>query len=276
MKPFQCDIPLRTVEVNTQDEQLLYKVKNSILKNLSTPHYGTNELAGTLGKSPVQTARALKRLSPMAPARLIRHFKMAYAQYLVNESTKSVKEIAFECGFPESANFCRAYKNHFGENPSNTRLRKQHGRMLFEFRCSTPLQESELKYVLRLGRDHDWLNRALQLMMGHIQDEHFGAEQLASTLAMSTSTLNRRLNALIKITAGRLIKNIRLRYATELLLHSSLTSSEIAFRAGYFDHPHFSRDFKSAYGQSPHEYRVNRNQKGHLITEILIQYKTDN
>ena len=67
------------------------------------------------------------------------------------------------------------------------------------------------------------------------------------------------LCALIKQNTGvsftELIKHIRMTRATEYLINSSRSVSEIAEVLGYHSSDHFSRVFRTTYGMSPQQYR---------------------
>lgn len=62
---------------------------------------------------------------------------------------------------------------------------------------------------------------------------------------------------------GDTIQNVRLEKATQMLLTSSYSLSEIAFLSGFSDQGSFSRIFKKRMGQNPSLYRKN-NQKGKI------------
>ena len=51
------------------------------------------------------------------------------------------------------------------------------------------------------------------------------------------------------------LSHIRMEHARDLLLHSNLNISEISKKVGYSNPKHFSRMFKSAFGQSPADFR---------------------
>lgn len=47
--------------------------------------------------------------------------RLTKAQAALRDGTTSVKQIGFACGYAHIGNFTRAYKQHFGETPSDTR-----------------------------------------------------------------------------------------------------------------------------------------------------------
>lgn len=84
-------------------------------------------------------------------------------------------------------------------------------------------------------------------------------DDMAAAAATSRSTLNRRLNSIIGITAAQLLIDARMQHATHLLTSerktgNSISISDIAFRCGYTDPKYFSRCFKQKYGVAPSDY----------------------
>jgi len=51
------------------------------------------------------------------------------------------------------------------------------------------------------------------------------------------------------------VTKIRIESASNMLLSSSLSLSEIASRTGFYDASHFNKTFESYYHMSPIEYR---------------------
>ena len=86
-----------------------------------------------------------------------------------------------------------------------------------------------------------------------IDDSQLGASKLAEKSAMSLRTLNRKLNALIGMTAGDLIRQYRLQKSL-VLLKEGLNVSEAAYLVGFETPAYFSQCFKEQYGVSPKDY----------------------
>ncbi|OIN56654.1 ATP-binding protein [Arsenicibacter rosenii] len=96
----------------------------------------------------------------------------------------------------------------------------------------------------------DELYRQIDLQLENVE---FDVEGLAKSLAMSSRTLARKLNALLNMTAGEVIRTYRLRHAAELL-KSGLSPSETAYRVGFDNLSYFSRVFREYTGSSPSDY----------------------
>ena len=88
-----------------------------------------------------------------------------------------------------------------------------------------------------------------------LEDNHVNVDELASTLAMSTSQFRRRLTAITGETPQAYITNIRMQKARYLLdTQAELSIFEVALRCGYDDQSSFTRAFKRFFGITPSDY----------------------
>jgi len=108
--------------------------------------------------------------------------------------------------------------------------------------------------------DKDFLDKVFTLIKNHLEDHQFSVHKLADEMAMSVSQLNRKLNALINQSAGKLIRSTKLDYAARLLEKNAGNVTEIGYRIGFSDLPSFTNSFKEKYGVSPTEYLKNRKE----------------
>ncbi|MEJ7768055.1 MAG: helix-turn-helix domain-containing protein, partial [Chitinophagaceae bacterium] len=76
---------------------------------------------------------------------------------------------------------------------------------------------------------------------------------LCKAMAMSRSTLNRKLKSLLDISTNDLIRQYRLQKATTLLL-SGLDITEAAYKVGFSSPSYFSQCFREQYGITPSDY----------------------
>lgn len=109
--------------------------------------------------------------------------------------------------------------------------------------------------VTKSSVDQTFLKKAIEIIETHICDDDFRVEHFAESLNMSTSQLNRKLNALIDQPAGTFIRSIRLQRSAELLNQTDKTIAEICYEVGFNDQAYFSRAFKKQYGKSPSAFR---------------------
>ncbi|MEN8724827.1 MAG: AraC family transcriptional regulator [Lentimonas sp.] len=78
---------------------------------------------------------------------------------------------------------------------------------------------------------------------------------LAKVASLSISQFERRFRTVFQQTPARFLIRYRLTRASQILVHSDATLSRIALEVGFYDHSHFSREFRKLFGMSPGHYR---------------------
>ena len=68
-----------------------------------------------------------------------------------------------------------------------------------------------------------------------------------------------------------LVRRIRMTRATEYLLNSGRSVSEIAEEVGYHSADHFSRVFRTTYGMSPQEYRKQNEEQADRFVPFAME-----
>ena len=97
--------------------------------------------------------------------------------------------------------------------------------------------------------------RILRICEEHFQ-EPLTVPQLASLLYLSPSRLSEIFAREVGVSPATYIRRLRLEHAQTLLRTTSLSITEIAYRAGFGDGPHLARTFKSALHITPTSYRA--------------------
>jgi AraC-like DNA-binding protein len=90
-------------------------------------------------------------------------------------------------------------------------------------------------------------------MDAKLDDAALGVDYLCKTMAMSRSTLNRKLKSLLDISTNDLIRQYRLQKASSLI-SSGLDISSAAYQVGFSSPSYFSQCFKEQYGITPSDY----------------------
>lgn len=92
-------------------------------------------------------------------------------------------------------------------------------------------------------------------------------DAIARTVNLSPSHLRALFSEITGLPLAHYVKLLRLEVARHLLATEFLTVKQVMARTGIKDPSHFNRDFKSAYGITPSQYR-NRSQA--LGNQVLL------
>lgn len=98
-----------------------------------------------------------------------------------------------------------------------------------------------------MARAQDWLRQHLA--------ERIVLESLAASLGLSTRTLARRFRAATGQTPQAYLHRLRIDTARDLLRHSNLNISEIAWQCGFSSPGHFTARFRQIMHRTPSAYR---------------------
>lgn len=133
-----------------------------------------------------------------------------------------------------------------------------------EYRIMAPLILRELIYRLltdgtqtvRLnqlarfgGKDHRMV-QAVKLLSDHYT-EPLRVETIAQQLGMSVSGFHAHFKTATNMSPVQFQKQLRLQEAQRLMLSENYDAGQAAYRVGYEDQSHFSRDYKRHYGEPP-------------------------
>jgi transcriptional regulator GlxA family with amidase domain len=103
------------------------RVRRALLlmeQNLARP-IAVAAVAAELGLSARQLERLCRQHVGIGPASLYRQLRMRYANWLIENTDRSVTDIANEAGFADCAHFSRQFKDTYGLSPSTRRLQPQ-------------------------------------------------------------------------------------------------------------------------------------------------------
>jgi AraC-like DNA-binding protein len=104
------------------------------------------------------------------------------------------------------------------------------------------------------SQDQKLLKRAIAVVDAYLADPLFGVEKMAAELNMSRTNLHRKLKAITGFPPSELIRSIRLKKASRMILSQADTVTQIALLVGFDDYSHFSKSFKKCYGVAPTHY----------------------
>jgi AraC-like DNA-binding protein len=132
-----------------------------------------------------------------------------------------------------------------------------------EARVLMPLITREIIYRLLMG-DQGGRLRYLAASPGHTPhiaraverlrqdfDQPVRIEKLAGELGMSVSSFHHHFKAVTAMSPLQFQKRLRLQEARRLMLGEDLDATSAAYRVGYSDASHFSREYKNLFGVPP-------------------------
>ena len=97
--------------------------------------------------------------------------------------------------------------------------------------------------------------RAVKDYIGEHYAESLSVADLAAVAHLSVSQFERRFKAVFQQRPAQFLVQYRLTRASQLLVQSDFSISEVALRVGFYDHSHFTRAFKALFGIPPGRYR---------------------
>jgi YesN/AraC family two-component response regulator len=102
--------------------------------------------------------------------------------------------------------------------------------------------------------DAKFLTKVLNLVEDNLDNESLSRDFLASSMAMSPSSLYRKLKSLTDLTTNAFIRSVRLKRAAQMMQNTQYNVSEIAFEVGFNDLKYFRKCFRDQFGVNPSDY----------------------
>ena len=164
------------------------------------------------------------------------HLRLTDTQF---ESLNGILNIALEC------------RNQL--DPFDCLSRKGFVLLLISFLCRVYSENSDSDLTGKNKADESFL-KAISYIHEHYF-EKISVDTLAKTANLSRSTFLRKFNEICKMSPSEYIINRRIQASEYMLLHTSDSIMNIAFKCGFYDAAHFSRIFTKKNGISPSEYR---------------------
>lgn len=109
--------------------------------------------------------------------------------------------------------------------------------------------------------DRRFMDKILEIVHENIAREDLGVAFIADRMCMSSSTLYRKIMAIMGMSTNEYIRRIRMARAAELLTESDMTVTDIAFHTGFGSHSSFAKVFKKEYGMTASEYQTRYRKK---------------
>ncbi len=108
--------------------------------------------------------------------------------------------------------------------------------------------------VKELTRTDPFLEKLFGIVERRIDDPELSINEIAAEMGVSRAQFFRKVKAVSDISPQKLILNIRMKMAVEMLRTREYNISEVAYKVGFNDPTYFSKSFKSVFGMSPTEF----------------------
>lgn len=102
--------------------------------------------------------------------------------------------------------------------------------------------------------DKKLLEKITAIIEERITDPKLSVEELSRELAMSRSSLHKKLKSVSGKVPNEFIRLVRLKHAAKLLLQNEYTISEIGYMSGFNSHSYFSKCFYKQFKITPSEF----------------------
>lgn len=123
LKNVTIDIPAQKAE--TIDSAFLDQAYDFIKKNMSDSDLSIEEFGKELHLSRTQLFRKIKALTGMSPSLFVSTLRLKYAAELLQESSLTISEVAWQVGFGSVSYFTSCFKKLYGITPTEYRRQKQ-------------------------------------------------------------------------------------------------------------------------------------------------------
>ncbi|WP_438281512.1 GlxA family transcriptional regulator [Pseudomonas alabamensis] len=117
--------PLEALALTCTDRRIVQAV--TVMRERMYEHLSISALARLIGATEKQLTKAFDQHLKVSPSAFWRELRLDHTHWLVQNTDRSVAQIAYECGFSDSTHFCKSFKKRFSISPAQ--LRKQHKAM---------------------------------------------------------------------------------------------------------------------------------------------------
>lgn len=110
--------PATVIFYSPRDEHFFNELRKTLETHLSDPDLDINTLCENLGIGSKELCEKIKSLTGNTPEHYILSFRLEKAMQLLESQFGGVTNVAFEVGFPSTADFARKFKEKFGQIPA--------------------------------------------------------------------------------------------------------------------------------------------------------------
>ncbi len=105
------------------------------------------------------------------------------------------------------------------------------------------------------SQDEFFIKKIKEKIEENIDNTNFVVDDLATAMAMSRTVFFKKLKSLTGLAPIEFIRDIKIKYAANLISTQQYTIKEVSFMIGISDTKYFTQCFKNVYGMTPSEYK---------------------
>lgn len=121
--------------------------------------------------------------------------------------------------------------------------------------------ESSVDDIAYSKADEEFLNKLVEIIHQHLNEDGLNVDSLAQMLNMSRATLYRKLKNVSELTPNEFIRLVRLKKAAELLKKREYRINEIVFIVGFNSVSYFAKCFYKQFGVLPKDYGMDQEEE---------------
>ncbi|MDE6415652.1 MAG: helix-turn-helix domain-containing protein, partial [Duncaniella sp.] len=108
---------VENLPLSDEDKVLMESVTAFVAENIADPSVTVDDMAAAVTMSRSSLNRKMKSLMGVSPAEFIRESRLNQAEKMLTETDRSIKEIAYDCGFADINYFGKCFKASRGVPP---------------------------------------------------------------------------------------------------------------------------------------------------------------
>ncbi|MFI3264181.1 MAG: ATP-binding protein [Rikenellaceae bacterium] len=116
------------------------------------------------------------------------------------------------------------------------------------------IDESIIKGPNNGNKDSEFMNNLYKIFADNLSNEEIDIDNIATELCVSRTLFFQKVKAITNDSPYELLKNYRLKRASEYLSMGDVQVNEVSFLVGFKSRTHFSKLFKDKYGHTPGQY----------------------
>lgn len=140
------------------------------------------------------------------------------------------------------------------------RYARYHIRVKNDIYIQTKLAEYKRNFNLE-QQDKQFVEQVNQVIASNLTNPDFDIDTMAQEMGMSRSAFFKKVKSVTGASPNDLLKDYKLNHAVELLKHSDLSITDVAYRCGFTDVGYFGKCFRKKFGMSARDFLASQEKE---------------